>query len=454
MSTEPTANDPSQPDVPDPVSAETLSFPQGARLPTPNTEPSPAGPTPVGSPFSASALTPPLVGQSFDDLELLEELGRGGMGIVFKARQKSLERLVAVKLLLAEHFTDPTRLARFHAEARAAAGLTHPNIVQVYQVGECAFGHYFSMEYIDGPSLETLIQKGRIAIPSAVQVIIGVGQAVHFAHTRGIVHRDLKPANIMIDRGTRAVVTDFGIAKFVGRPAALTQEGTIMGTPAYMAPEQAGEAVDEVGPWSDVYSLGAILYALLTNRVPYDEGTALRTILKVIGPDMPPTPRSLRPKIPEDLERICWKCLSKQPRERYASAQALVDDLRRFRSGATAPRSTDTMERPQAAATTMQADWTSVRLVSVSTGKRVRLSQAQVVVGRGSDCDLILRASDISKRHCVITVSEDEVLVEDLNSANGTYVNGKAIKRARLQHGDRLRVADHEFLVRVGESKG
>jgi serine/threonine-protein kinase len=390
-----------------------------------------------------------LVGQSFDDVELLAELGRGGMGIVYKARQKSLDRLVAVKLLLAEYYQDPTRLARFLAEARAAASLVHPNIVQVYQVGQCPFGHYFAMEYVHGRSLEHFIAKGNIPLASTVTLLETIARSVEFAHSKGIIHRDLKPANIMVDKSRRPVVMDFGIAKVVGKTSSLTQEGAIMGTPAFMAPEQAGESPDEVGPWSDVYSLGAILYTMLTGRVPYDEGTALRTILKVIGPEMPPKVRSLRPQVPPELERICMKCLSKHAADRYATAAALADELQAALAQPRSRRGEDTIKRRGAPPPTMAARLPSLILVSVKTGKRLRITQTEAIVGRASDCDVVLRANDISKRHCRLLLDDDGARVQDLDSANGIAVNGDAVQESALQNGDRLRIADHEFVVEL-----
>jgi serine/threonine protein kinase len=381
-------------------------------------------------------------------LELLDELGHGGMGVVYKARQKSLDRLVAVKLLLAEHITDPVRLARFQAEARAAASLNHPNIVQIYQVGECSFGHYFAMEYIDGATLEAIIQRRKIGIPPAVSLLSKVADAVHYAHTKGIVHRDLKPANVILDRGARPVVTDFGIVKFIGKSSYLTLEGAIVGTPAFMAPEQAGETSEMVGPLSDVYSLGAILYTVLTGRVPYDEGGALRTILKVISPEMPPAVRSLRPQVPVELEHICMKCLSKRPADRYPSAQVLANELRRVggtRSGTKAEATGGKRKGP----TTMRSTSPSVVLTAEASGKKVRLFQAKSIIGRTSECDIVLRSAEVSKQHCQILVEPDHVVVEDLGSANGTYVNDEPIQRARLHDGDRLTIAGYEFLVRL-----
>jgi serine/threonine-protein kinase len=382
---------------------------------------------------------PSLAGQHFGDYELLREIGRGGMGVVYKARQKSLERVVAVKMLREEHFRNPAVLTRFLAEARGAAGLTHRNIVTVYQVGECFFGHYYVMEYINGKSLAALLENGPLPIAATVALLIPVAEAVHYAHSKGIIHRDLKPANIMVDRRRRPVVMDFGIAKFVGRASPLTLQGTILGTPAYMPPEQADEDLSQVGPPSDVYSLGAILYTMLTGRVPYDEGTALRTLLKVLSPDLPPPVRSFRPEVPAALEQVCLQCLSKRPADRFPTAQALAEALRQVRPTTGGGQ----------ISTLLAAHWPSAFLVTVSTGKVVRLRRQDSVIGRASECDIILRAADVSKRHCQIYWEADELLVEDLGSANGTCVNGRPVTRCRLQDGDRLEIAGHAFQVRL-----
>jgi serine/threonine protein kinase len=452
MSNEPTANDPSESAQHGPQHAETLSYKDAAAT----DEPGPAQQTlgqverPMISHAELGVRPVTLVGQAFDDLELLEELGRGGMGVVYKAKQKSLNRLVAVKLLLEEHFRHPHALARFQAEARAAASLDHPNIVQVYQTGECRLGHYFAMEYVEGRSVEDLVAKGNVPVASAVALMVVVAEAVHYAHTKGIVHRDLKPANIMVDRARRPVVMDFGIAKFVGKTSSLTQQGVIMGTPAYMAPEQAGESPDQIGPHTDVYALGCILYTLLTGRVPFEESTALRTILKVIGPDLPPAVRALRPEVPESLERLCMKCLAKKPADRVASAHLLGRELRRQHSVLTGKKGASTVVR-QPSGSTMRSSRPAVRLEALATGKQINITHAVTVLGRSSECDVVLRASDVSKRHCQIIIEGDVVEVEDLGSANGTFVNGQSIQRVKVQNGDRLRVVDFEFIIHMAE---
>jgi serine/threonine protein kinase len=388
-----------------------------------------------------------LVGQVFDGLEIIEEIGRGGMGVVYKARQESLDRHVAVKLLPAEHAGDETRLARFQAEARTSARLVHKNIIQVFQVGRSVHGHYFTMELIDGHTLESLIEKGKIKIPGAVALTIVLAEAMHYAHSQGVVHRDLKPANILVDRNLRPVIMDFGIAKQAGRFAGLTPFGVIMGTPAYMSPEQAGQSPNQVGPQSDVYSLGAILYTMLTGRPPFDDDNPLRILLKVAGPDMPPSIRTTEPRVPERLEKICAKCMAKAPADRYPDARSLARDLRRLHLNLVDGKSAFPANR-RASVSVEHGSRPSLILEAVDTGKRTRV-RGTALVGRTSNCDVVVRASDVSKQHCRIMVGNAEVLVEDLGSFNGTFVNGQQIKRSSLNDGDRLGIADHEFLLQI-----
>jgi serine/threonine protein kinase len=407
-----------------------------------------------------------LIGAKFDGLEILEELGRGGMGVVYKARQIDLDRLVALKMLLADQFQNPTVLARFLAEAKAVAALDHPDIVKIYQIGQGAYGHYFVMEFIDGRSLDTVIKSAAVSIASAVGIMAQLAKAVDYAHSRGIIHRDLKPANIMLKQMRRAVVMDFGIAKVASREksAAVTQHGVVVGTPSYMAPEQASDGADPVGPASDVYSLGAILYAMLTGRPPFEEKTALNTILKVISPEPPPPPSSLRSDVPAGLEQICLKCLAKRPADRYESAHALADALREFRAGQPADErlaassilmSAPTPAPPPAVSVTdpivevRREPAMIVGLVIKSSGKRMRLTSLATVIGRASECDIILRSGRVSKRHCQVLVDGDRVSVEDLDSVNGTSVNGKQVRRAPLHDGDILDVAGHQFEVLI-----
>ena len=260
------------------------------------------------------------------DYELQEELGRGGMGVVYRAWQRSLQRDVAVKLILRGTLASTDDLARFQAEAEAAGRLQHPHIVPIYEVanhnGQC----YFSMQLVEGVTLAEKLADGPLPSLEAARLIATVARAIHYAHTQGIVHRDLKPANILIDAAGEPHVTDFGLAKQLDAGASLTRTGAVLGTPAYMAPELASGDRGAIGPACDVYSLGSILYALLTGRPPFQGPSPVDTVLMVLEQD-PLPPRLLNRKLDRDLEMIVLKCLQKPPDLRYASAAALADDL-------------------------------------------------------------------------------------------------------------------------------
>ncbi len=274
------------------------------------------------------------------DYELIEIIGRGGMGVVFRAQQKKLERTVAVKMIQAPLGASEEQLRRFRNETKAAAGLSHPNIVRIFDAGESNGQLYFAMQLIEGTSLAERLQQGLMKEAEAVQLVCGVARAVQHLHDHGIVHRDLKPSNILLDAEGRPYVTDFGLAKLSQMEGEATQTGVIAGTPSYMAPEQASPGRTPVGPAADVYSLGALLYELLTGRPPFRENSPLDTILRVLDGD-PTPPRRIRPQISSDLENICLKCLEKSPTDRYASAEALADDLQRHLKGE--PVETDTL---------------------------------------------------------------------------------------------------------------
>ena len=268
----------------------------------------------------------------FGDYELLEEIARGGMGVIYKARQISLDRIVAVKMMRPGLLATEEEIKRFHAEATAAANLQHPNIVSIYEVGEQDGLHYFSMEYIAGTSLAQVVQQHPLLPSNAARHVQTVAEAIHYAHTKGTLHRDLKPSNILVDLSDRLHITDFGLAKQIHTETTLTLAGAVLGTPNYMAPEQAAAANGHYGPTSDVYALGAILYELVTGKPPFQAATPLQTIKLVLEAE-PVSPRVITPGLSRDLETICLKCLAKEPRRRYQSAQELADDLGRFQRG-------------------------------------------------------------------------------------------------------------------------
>ena len=288
----------------------------------------PAVPLPAGS--FVPGVTP--LPASFDDYELLEEIGRGGMGIVYRARQKSLGRIVAVKMLLRRDLATAADLARFRSEAEAAARLDHPGIVSIFEVGECGGHPFYSMRYIEGTTLAKRLAEGPVPLRETAGLLAKVAEAVDAAHHRGVLHRDLKPSNILIDSAGEPHVSDFGLAKRIEQDQSMTHTGAILGTPCYMSPEQAAGSRGDVGPTSDVWSLGAILYQMLTGRPPFQAANAMDTLLAVLESD-PPVPRSLDPGVDRDLELIALKSLQKPQDLRYASAADLAADLRAFLAG-------------------------------------------------------------------------------------------------------------------------
>lgn len=278
------------------------------------------------------------------DYELLGEVGRGGMGVVYKARQLSLNRLVALKVIAPEQLASPRTIERFYTEVETVAKLDHPNIVPIYETGARDGCHYFSMKLIDGASLAVRVADLRLPISDSksglgtvrvcriTNLLANIADAIHYGHQRGILHRDIKPGNILIDSNDAPHVTDFGLAKLLEGNTSLTQSGEVLGTPAYMAPEQAAGRTSQITIAADVYSLGVILYELLAGRPPFARDTPIETLHATLYQE-PLSPRSLNRSVPRDLETICLKCLEKEPAKRYRSSQEFSQDLRRFERG-------------------------------------------------------------------------------------------------------------------------
>lgn len=264
--------------------------------------------------------------------EILEELGRGGMGIVYKARQHGLNRIVALKMVLAGGHASDADLGRFRVEAEALARLRHPNVVQVYGVGEYNGLPYFSLEFCPGGSLDRRLNGTPLSSREAAELAGKLARATHEAHQKGILHRDLKPANVLLSEDGTPKITDFGLAKRLDGSPGQTASGAVLGTPSYMAPEQAAGKTRAIGPAVDVYGLGAILYELLTGRPPFRAATPLDTLLQALENDPAPL-RLLNPQVDRDLETICLKCLEKDPAHRYSSARLLAEDLQRYLAG-------------------------------------------------------------------------------------------------------------------------
>ena len=265
----------------------------------------------------------------FGDYELIEEVARGGMGVVFKARHANLDRIVALKMILEGQLAKPEDIDRFKIEAQAAAHLDHPGIVQVYENGVIDGRHFFAMAFVEGQSLAQRIETAPLDDHQAATILLKITEAIDYAHQRGVIHRDLKPANILLDQSGNPRITDFGLAKRSDRVSGLTMTGQMLGTPSYMAPEQA-RGHGNIGCSTDVYALGAILYTMLSGKPPFEGATLVETLTKVMEQEPTPLKKLTNRLINADLETICLKCLEKDPQDRYPSAEALGEELKRF----------------------------------------------------------------------------------------------------------------------------
>jgi serine/threonine protein kinase/Tfp pilus assembly protein PilF len=286
----------------------------------------PAGNKGVSVADRKEATRPPGILGDFGDYELLEEIGRGGQGVVYRAHQKSLNRSVALKVIGLGPWTTQAHLKRFRREAEAAASIEHPGIVPIYEVGEREGCCYFSMKFIKGGQLDEVVRRAPMSIQQAAELVAKVARTVHYAHEHGILHRDIKPGNILLDKKGEPHLTDFGLARLVEAESTVTGTSEIMGTPSYMAPEQAAGEINKLSKATDVYGLGAVLYQLLTGHPPFAGGTPYEIIKLVLDTD-PRPPSLLNPKIDRDLSTICLTCLEKDPQSRYSSALALAEDL-------------------------------------------------------------------------------------------------------------------------------
>jgi eukaryotic-like serine/threonine-protein kinase len=314
---------------PAPSTESTFSLPVQPPIPHTAVPPEEMPTSPGGKVPSPDGQAPLSVTRLFGDYELLEVIARGGMGVVYKARQKKLQRIVALKMILTGDLASSQEIERFHLEAEAAAQLDHPGIVPIFEVGEQGGQHFFSMGYVEGGSLAKRIKDRPLPPRHAATLVRHVAEAVHYAHGKGIIHRDLKPGNVLLDKDGHPKVSDFGLAKRVADSSQLTTAGQVLGTPSYMPPEQACGKIEEVREPADIYSLGAVLYCLLTGRPPFHAASSVETLKQVLERE-PLSPRQLNHAVDLDLDTICLKCLQKEPGKRYASAADLAEDLRRY----------------------------------------------------------------------------------------------------------------------------
>ena len=391
-----------------------------------------AGTSPESEPLPGAKL------HYFGDYELLEEIARGGMGVVYKARQLSLNRLVALKMILSGQLASEAEVKRFRTEAEAAASLDHPNIVPIYEVGEHEGRHYFAMRLVEGGNLANQISRFKDDLKAAAVLTANVARAVHHAHQRGILHRDLKPSNILVGPDGQPYVTDFGLARLVKQDSDLTHTGCIVGTPNYMAPEQALGKTKQLTTTSDVFSLGAILYQMLTGQVPFQAETPLETVKQVVETE-PQRPSSVNRRVDPDLETICLKCLAKDPQRRYGSAEALADDLHRWVKHETiSARPATTRERA--------VKWIRRHRIVFAAATAVTTS---LILGLGSSTWLFLNEKEARKRAEAAEFTQGQLRQRAEASENSARAEGKRAEAAAVQAKVALAANDFQEAIRL-----
>jgi tRNA A-37 threonylcarbamoyl transferase component Bud32 len=395
------------------------------------TIPDPEVTGPFAPPATESAVPPK---DAVPGYELREPLGKGGMGVVYKARQVGLNRIVALKMVLGGHRAEPRELIRFLAEAEAVAAVKHPHVVQVHEYGEADGRPFLAMEYLPGGSLaDRLKAHGRLDPIAAARLVGTLAGAVQAAHDQGIVHRDLKPANVLFDEAGAPKVTDFGMAKRRGG-SDLTATQAVMGTPAYMAPEQARGDTKFVGPGADVYALGVILYECLTGTRPFAASDAL-SLLRKVAEEEPERPGKRLPRLPRDVELVCLKCLAKEPAERYLSAAALADDLARYAAGEpVSVRAAGLLERGY--------KWAR-RKPTLAASYGLTLA-VLVLLGFGASLAALWRAAESAKELAEVAQGQAES-ARDGEKVARAEAEGEREKFARFEYGRSMHVAHQEW---------
>jgi serine/threonine protein kinase len=412
-----------------------------------------------------------LINETLGGYSLVEELGRGGMAVVYKADQPKLERSVAVKVLDPIYTSeDSDVLARFRREAKAIAALRHPNILTVYDYGEEEGLAYIVMEYVEGGTLKDRLQGKSFDWKRALDLGVGVGRALAFAHDRGIIHRDVKPANILLLREDWPLLADFGLVKLQQARRALTQPGVTLGTPDYTSPEQAlGETIDYR---ADIYALGVVLYEIVTGQLPFKAEKPFDVLLMHVS-DPPKKPSDLAPDIPEVLENAILKALAKSPEDRYAHMRDMVADLELAQEAILAMQQRKLLQSDQTMHhATMQIDLvqsflSGPRFVVVATGATLPIPHKdEVLIGRADprgnvipDIDLSMYgggSAGVSRQHARLMCQDDNWTIEDLRSTNGTYVNNQSVPSSQptpLKDGDSVRCGQLVLTFYSGESQ-